>query len=218
MWRNPLSGFRRSERARAVTPEQADSWARGIAPASLPVMAEVEALALQVYAANGLPTQPGHYRRGPSSSDWLFLGEHIDASMKWAMVLEMPPEQGWRYASLEDLGRYADASAELRGASHLLEICRHLKARIQGTEPGEAGDDIETAIRLGVEWRALTEALAARGKSRLKLTRPVDIAPTLIEAKPPAKTRARLVRTRVEPSPDPGPEPKPRRSSRTKPV
>jgi hypothetical protein len=180
MWRRLLSGRRRF-RGRSEVAVAADVWERAgqAASATLPVMAEVEALALKIYGAHGLPTQPGHYRRGPGAEAWLYLGEHVDADLRWAMVLDMPPEAGWRYATLEGIGRFKGAPADLRAASNLLATCRHLKARLNQREPGNAGDDIETAIRLGADWRALTEALALRGKSRLKLTKPADAAPEL---------------------------------------
>ncbi len=193
MWRRLLSGRRRHEATRSAVATAADVWERAgkTATATLPVMAEVEALALNIYRAHGLPTQPGHYRRGPTSDNWLYLGEQVDTNMRWAMVLDMPPEQGWRYATLEDIGRFDGAPADLRAASNLLATCRHLKSRLHGREAGNTGDDIETAIRLGADWRALTDAIALRGKSRLKLTTPADEGPDLFpddKALPEPKT------------------------------
>ncbi len=175
MWRRLLSGRRRPERPSAVA-TAADVWERAghVAVAAQPLMAQVEAQALRIYGAHGLPTQPGHYRRGPDAEAWLYLGEHVDADLRWAMVLDMPPEAGWRYATLEDIGRFRGAPADLSAASNLLATCRHLKSRLAGREPGHPGDDLETAIRLGADWRALTDALAQRGKSRLKLTMPAE--------------------------------------------
>lgn len=190
MWRGQRSRRGTSE-ARSEVATTADVWERAgqAATATLPLMAEVEALALRIYGAHGLPTQAGHYRRGPHAEAWLFLGEHLDAELRWAMVLDMPPEAGWRYATLEDIGRYPGAPAELRAASNLLATCRHLKARLNGREAGHPGDDIETAIRLGADWRALQDALALRGKSRLKLTTPTDTMPQG-DADPAAKRSA----------------------------
>lgn len=197
MWRRLFSGRRRPERTSQIA-RAADVWERAgkVATATLPVMAEVEALALKVYGDHGLPTRPGHYRRGPDDDHWTYLGEHVDAPYRWAMVLDRPPESGWRYATLEDIGRHPGGSPQLQAASGLLSTCRHLKSRLTGREPGEPGDDIETAIRLGVEWRALQDALAqpARDASRLKLTRPVDALP----------------------EPAPGPAAKPKRTRRKK--
>lgn len=201
MLRRLLSGRRFQARSSEVA-KAADVWERAgqTSSAALPVMAEVEALALKIYGAHGLPTQPGHYRRGPNADAWLFLGEHVDADLRWAMVLDMPPEQGWRYATLEDIGRFRGAPPELRAASNLLATCRHLKSRLAGREPGNPGDDIETAIRLGADWRTLMDALALRGANRLKLTTPSDVPPDLFPDDPalpaPATAPAKPKRTR----------------------
>lgn len=175
MLRRLLSARRRFDGPSTVA-AVADVWERAgqVGIAALPVMGEVEALALRIYGAHGLPTQAGHYRRGPDAESWVYLGEHVDPDLRWAMVLAMPPEAGWRYATLEDIGRFRNAPADLHAASNLLATCRHLKARLAGREPGHPGDDLETAIRLGADWRALTDALARRGKSRLRLTTPAD--------------------------------------------
>jgi hypothetical protein len=205
MWRQ-LSGRRRVTNRSAVA-TAADVWERAgqVATATLPVMAEVEALALRIYGAHGLPTVPGHYRRGPDADAWVFLGEQVDPDLRWAMVLDLPPEAGWRYATLEDIGRFRGAPADLRAASNLLATCRHLKARLAGREPGHPGDDIETAIRLGADWRALTDALVLRGKSRLKLTTPAA-APAEATALP------------ALPTADGEAPPRPRRARRKKPA
>ncbi|WGM29879.1 hypothetical protein [Brevundimonas sp. NIBR11] len=190
-WKDWLLGNRGlRDRQRSAVAVAADVWERAgkASTAVLPIMAKVEKLALQVYAEYGLPTQPGHYRRGPSTDGWVFLGEHIDAGMRWSMLLSNPPEQGWRYATLEDIGRFSGAPAELQAASNLLATCRHLKQRLLGREPGEPGDDIETAIRLGVDWRELQDLISWRETSKLKLTTPSDALPS--------------------PQPDPGPVPK----------
>ncbi|MGV3579557.1 hypothetical protein [Brevundimonas sp.] len=201
-WRDVLGGRRgRRDSETTAIARAADLWERAgkASTATLPIMAKVEKLALQVYAHHGLPTQPGHYRRGPSADAWIYLGEHVDAEMRWSMVLSSPPEEGWRYATLEDIGRYPGAPAELQAASNLLATCRHLKGRLQGREPGEPGDDIETAIRLGVDWRELQDLISWSETSRLKLTTPSDALPSpepeaapKVEApaRPPRKPRA----------------------------
>jgi hypothetical protein len=179
-WREWLLGNRgRQDRRATAVVRAVDMWERAgkASAAVLPIMAKVEKLALQVYGDHGLPIQPGHYRRGPGSTDWVFLGEYVDAEIRWAMILENPPEAGWRYATLEDLGRAPGGPAELQAASNLLATCRHLKSRLLGREPGEVGDDIETAIRLGVDWRELQDLISWREASRLKLTTPSDVLP-----------------------------------------
>ncbi len=214
MWRNPLSSLRRSNRARPDASIEVDAWERSERIVSLPVMAEIEALALTVYATHGLPTQPGHYRRGPTSDRWLYLGDKLDAGVKWAMVLEHPPEQGWRHANLEEIGRFPGAPDVLGAAARLLSTCRHLKARLRGAEPGDPGDDIEMAIRLGSEWRALSESVAVRGTSRLKLSAPSDPAPVKVKRARggPATSPGDTVPRAQEPALKP--PPKPRRSRR----
>lgn len=191
MWRDLFSGRRSYRSGRSEVAVAADVWERAgkAAAATLPVMAKVEKLALKVYGEFGLPTEPGHYRRGPGSDHWVYLGEHLDAETRWAMILEMPTEAGWRYATLEDIGRYPDAPTELRAASNLLATCRHLKSRLMGGEPGNPGEDVETAIRLGVDWRELQDLLAWRESPKLKLTQPSDALP------PPAPNGADEVRT-----------------------
>lgn len=188
-WRDWLLGNRgRSKRTTALV-VAADMWERAgrRGPATLPAIAEVEATAIDVYAAHGLPTRPGHYQRGPGALEWTWLAEELPAELRWAMVLERPPEHGWRYATLEDIGRFRGASSELLAAADLLSECRHLKGRLTGREPGEPGDDIQTAIRLGHAWHALKDAMAWKEKARLKLTTPSDALPAPEPESKPAK-------------------------------
>ena len=179
-WREWLLGNRgRGKRNTALAVAAGDMWERAgrRAPPTLPAIAEVESSALEVYAAHGLPTQHGHYQRAPGTAAWTWLAEELPAELRWAMVLERPPEHGWRYATLEDIGRFPGASDELLAAANLLRECRHLKDRLAGREPGEPGDDIQTAIRLGFEWHSLKDAMAWKEKARLKLTTPSDALP-----------------------------------------
>lgn len=199
-WREWLLGNRgRKPPRQTAIARTADMWERAgrVSAATLPIMAKVEKLALQVYGDHGLPTQPGHYRRGPDSDGWVFLGEQVDAELRWAMILHNPPEAGWRYATLEDLGRIPGAPTELQAASNLLATCRHLKSRLLGREPGEPGDDIETAIRLGVDWRELQDLISRGATSRLKLTTPSDaILISEPEVEPAPKAKAPVKRPR----------------------
>ncbi len=144
----------------------------------LPAIAEVEDTALQVYAAHGLPVRHGHYQRAPGALEWTWLAEELPADVRFAMILERPPEHGWRYATLEDLGRYPGASPELSAAAGLLGGCRHLKDRLSGREPGDLGGDIQAAIRLGARWHELKDAMIWKEKVRLKLTTPSDALPS----------------------------------------
>lgn len=192
-WREWLLGDRgRSPKGGTAVGVAADLWERAGRrdAAVLPLVREVEETALKVYADHGLPTRTGHYQRGPGATEWTWLAEELPTDLRWAMVLERPPEAGWRYAMLEDIGRFPGASAELLGAARLLATCRHLKARLQGRTAGDPGEDIQTAIRLGADWRSLQDAMAWRETARLKLTTPSDALPAPSEA-PSAKRPAR---------------------------
>lgn len=221
-WRDWLLGNRgRTNRRVTALVAAADLWERAgrRGPATLPVLAEVEASAMDVYAAHGLPTQPGHYQRAPGAAEWTWLAEELPAELRWAMVLERPPEHGWRYATLEDIGRFPGASSELLAAADLLGECRHLKNRLSGREPGEPGDDIQTAIRLGFAWHALKDAMAWKEKARLKLTTPSDALPAPEPAQEPKPKPARKPKARpAQAELDPGgaAEPKPRAPRRKK--
>lgn len=199
MWRDLFPPRRRESAARTEVARAADVWERAgrLSAATLQMMTEVEATALKVYGQNGLPTRPGHYRRGPDAEEWEFLAEQVEADLRWALVLERPTGSGWRYATLEDLGQFKGASGDVRAASALLATCRHLKSRMTGREPGNPGDDIDTAIRLGADWRRLQEALEGKEKSRLKLTTPGDEGPEPMLAileKPAAPAKPKRVR------------------------
>ncbi len=200
-WREWLLGNRGRTRRKTALVIAADIWERAgkRGPATLPIIAEIEASALEVYAAHGLPTRQGHYQRAPGAEEWVWLAEELPADLRWAMVLERPPEHGWRYATLEDIGRFPGASAELRAAANLLGQCRHLKDRLLGREPGEPGEDIQTAIRLGFEWHALRDAMAWKETARLKLTTPSDALP-----EPEA---AAVPEPKATPEPEVAPEP-----------
>lgn len=191
-WRGLLRGQRGDAAAQTAVARAADVWERAgrRAAASLPTMAAVEADALKIYADHGLPTLPGHYRRGPGAQVWDFLGDDVDIERRWDMILERPTETGWRYATLEDIGRFDGAPAELRAAAALLSACRHLKDRMLGREAGDPGDDVERAIRLGVDWQRLKDAQAWKETSRLKLTTPAD-ALSEPGARVPAKRKPR---------------------------
>ncbi|WP_309630236.1 hypothetical protein [Brevundimonas sp.] len=221
-WREWLLGNRGRGNRKTALILAGDVWEKAgkRAPATLPVIAEIEASAVEVYAAHGLPTRPGHYQRAPGASEWIWLAEELPADLRWALVLERPPEDGWRYATLEDIGRFPGASAELRASANLLGECRHLKNRLTGREPGEPGEDIQAAIRLGFEWHALKDAMAWKEKARLKLTTPsdalaapapepeVEIEPEITSAAPPRP------RSQRQPELDLGAAPRPAKAPR----
>ena len=102
-------------------------------------LAELEAAALGVYAAHGLPTRAGHYQRAPKAKTWTFIGEDVPPQSRWDRVLEHPPETGWRFGALEALGA-RDARPEVQAASRTLGLCRDLRLRLAEGETGPAED------------------------------------------------------------------------------
>jgi hypothetical protein len=145
---------------------------------------EIEAGALDIYASAGLPTQPGHYRREPDSADWTFLSADLGPSERFALTLEYPPEQGWRFARLQDLGARSDRE-DLRAASRLMADVAMLRT---SRREGVAHDHLLTAMELGSAWRALRDAQAVR-TSRLTLSVPQPTRIRSLKGDKPAKPR-----------------------------
>ncbi len=129
----------------------------------------IEADALALYRDHGLPVRPGHYRRGPRSGRWTHLAADLDAEARWTLALDKPPERGWRYARLEDLGRI-DGRPGPAEAARLLAGCAALRARDQG-DLG-AAERLALAVRLGADWQALRHGRVLTASSRLALTAP----------------------------------------------
>jgi hypothetical protein len=175
MWRDLLRRLGRYRPGRQVSttaPEEPDRWNRTGRPSLIPshVLDQIERTALDVYAGHGLPTRPGHYRRGRRARSWTFLGDDLTPEARWAAMLERPPEDGWRYRALADLGR--GGPPELHVASTLLARCTLLRSRLAGAGLSDPLDDMEMAIRLGADWRALEAARARIAGGRLQLTAP----------------------------------------------
>lgn len=106
----------------------------------------IEAGALGVYAKHGLPTRPGHYRKGPRARTWSLLAVDLSPEDRWAEILARPPEKGWRHAALADLGGI-DGRPGARRASETLKTVARLRARLTS---GEAltPDDLLDALDL----------------------------------------------------------------------
>lgn len=172
-WRDLLTGRREAASGELVTNGQ-DSAGSSDAP-GVDTLEEIEAAALAVYADRGLPVRRGHYRRGPRAQKWEYLGDSLDAARRWDMVLERPAGSGWRFAALEDLGRYA-GTPDLVAASALLTTCQRLRDSLTGSASGASREDIERAIQLGVSWQKLQDARLWKAAARLRLTPPDDEA------------------------------------------
>jgi hypothetical protein len=130
-------------------------------------LAEIEAGALEIYAHAGLPTAPGHYRKPPGADAWTFIAATLPPEARFALTLEHPPEMGWRFARLQDLGARS-GRPDLQAASRLLNDIADLRTARRGllTE-----DHLLVAMELGGAWRALRDAKAVKA-TRLTLTPP----------------------------------------------
>ena len=172
-WRSVLGLERRA--ANTVAWSEQDWLSREGSPladdATTALLAEVERTALSVYEAHGLPVRPGHYMRSPRGRRWTFVAERMTPEERWALALSKRASAGWRFATLEDLGR-DDAVAEIRGAAGLLAACRSLKHRMKEPSAATFREDVGAAVRLGADWRALRESLDWRGSGPLKLALP----------------------------------------------
>jgi len=167
-----LSHFRGSARVGGASGEQDDpSFAalKDPVPSALDdLMSEIEAAALEVYEVHGLPLRRGHYVRSPRSSRWTFVAEFLSAEERWALVLSKPSGRGWRFATRDELGN-GHPLASVQSAAQVLGACRALRSKITG------GCNIEAAIRLGYEWRALQHSAVLRNNVKLKLLPPSEV-------------------------------------------
>lgn len=115
-------------------------------------LAAVEAAALDIYAANGLPVLAGQYAKAPQGHRWTFIGADLSAQQRWSMVLEEGSTKGWRFRSLEQLGAEDEPEGStLSRASEMLVACRRLRTTLATASPSLA-DDIEAALELGAWW------------------------------------------------------------------
>ncbi len=164
------------ERPTELEPEEPDALSLALA--------EIEAGALEIYAQAGLPTQPGHYRRDPDTADWIFMARQIGPSERFALALRYPPEQGWRFARLEDLGARSDRE-DVQAAARLMADVATLRASRRGVL---TQDHLLTAMELGAAWRALRDAQAFR-TSRLTLSVPEPAPPRALKGDKPSRPR-----------------------------
>jgi hypothetical protein len=155
-----------------VDPFEAAQPVEAVGDALSGLLADIERLALEVYGEHGLPTRRGHYRRGPRAARWAFVSERLSPSERFAMVLERPPERGWRFGTLEDLGAHEATQPELVQAARLLKGCGRIRLGLRGVGDLSPADALAEAVRLGAEWRALSDARAWRAGPRLTLKPP----------------------------------------------
>ncbi|HUH09023.1 MAG TPA: hypothetical protein VLZ73_00595 [Brevundimonas sp.] len=157
--------FRRPSRRRHAAEEARIDIDRSSPPSAAtddlhPLLDEIESAALAVYALHGLPHAPGHYRQAPGTDAWEHLGHSLSPADKWTLLNQRPADQGWRYASLEQIGGRSPLGA-VRHASGLLAACQGLRQRLNENTPLSA-QDVADAIRLGAVWRRLLDASQPR--------------------------------------------------------
>lgn len=146
------------------------------------LLGEIQAGALAVYDRHGLPTRLGHYVCDPADGEWRFIAERLSPARRFELMLEHPPEQGWRFARLEDLGARHRDHPEVEVASELLNAV----SRLRLNRASASADDLAEAIRLGQAWRALT---APRPEPETSAAEP-DAAPGASEpTRPPLALR-----------------------------
>ena len=146
------------------------------------LLGEIQAGALAVYDRHGLPTRLGHYVCDPADGEWRFIAERLSPARRFELMLEHPPEQGWRFARLEDLGARHRDHPEVEVASELLNAV----SRLRQNRASASADDLAEAIRLGQAWRALT---APRPEPGTVPAAPEGIAPASEPTHPPLALR-----------------------------
>lgn len=156
---------------------------------------EIQAGALEVYAKAGLPILAGHYRKSPKSETWEFISDRITPEARFALALEHPAEQGWRFGRLQDLGARS-TRPELQAASRLLSDIDDLRVARCGVL---AEDHLLIAMELGGAWRALRDS---RSKEAARLTLTPPDATASGAADPPNTKTARKPRAKGDKSPE----------------
>lgn len=171
-------------RGEAASAAPATKPARRPRPCPVPTAAEGERAlarlqkqALAVYERHGLPTKPGHYIRSPGDGKWRPIPKAETPQDRFAAVLRRPPDEGWRYAALADLGRktYPDRP-DVRLASDILEIVHGWRTRFQAdaeTGLSTSAEAFASVLKLAETDAALRD-MASPGKAttvepRLKL-------------------------------------------------
>lgn len=105
--------------------------------------------AVDVLKALDLPSRPGFYRWDPHRMAWDFLSSAMTPAERWAMVLEAPAGEGWRYATLPQVVRneMPDDDAVRRAA----DVLEQGTACLQAADHGGSGN-LEAVVKLAVTW------------------------------------------------------------------
>jgi len=114
----------------------------------------IECDALAIYTVQGLPTRTGHYARAPGDEEWQFVAQDLRPQDRWTLVQDYPPEQGWRFATLQTLGLNEADDSPARSAAQALVECRALRDSLVARDP-TTREALERSIRLGRAWSDL---------------------------------------------------------------
>jgi hypothetical protein len=158
--------------------------------------------AVQVLKDLGLPCRPGFYRWDPGAMEWSFLSGALTPAERWAMVLEAPPGDGWRYATLPQVVRQEMPDHE--AVRHAADVLEQGQACLNAADQNGAGG-FEPAIKLAVAWANFQVARIVPNSDRrepLKLYFPPD------ESEPLATPRI-ANKAAAGPQPQPGTPKKP---------
>lgn len=110
---------------------------------ALTLLAEIERGAIKAFARHGLPTQPGLYRQEEPGGGWSPMDKPQTAEERWDMILSRPPEAGFRYLSLAEIGRLEKpGDTDVLAAAATLDRSWDLRRLLEGPE----GPELDAAI------------------------------------------------------------------------
>lgn len=105
---------------------------------ALALLTEIERGAIEVFARHGLPTQPGLYRQEEPGGPWSLMDKPHSTEERWEMILSRPPEAGFRYLSLAEIGRLErPGDADVLAAAATLDRSWDLRRLLEGPEGPE---------------------------------------------------------------------------------
>lgn len=137
------------------------------------LMKRLEAEALEVFARHGLPAEAGIYRQARDAGSWEFLGSDLSVSERWAMVLAHPPEEGWRYVPLSEIGRLERPHVrEVMAAVRMLETLQDARRAVLD-ESGGTNASAQVALRAGMRL-AFSLEFVGRASGRRLLPFPAE--------------------------------------------
>lgn len=121
------------------------------------LVAAIEALASHIYAAHGLPSQPGHYRRSEEAEDWSLISQSLSPAEKFDLILAAPQQAGFRYATHDRIGARHE-SRLVRQASALISAARGVRNRVTTGAP-ITHQTLADCIRMGALYQALADQM-----------------------------------------------------------